>query len=82
MHVLARFPSLAYATPPVRCALNHHAVAARVEVHVAGIGHRQCAALSTRFDHVWLHETALDGMTAAPAGSAAGSVISDSQGAV
>ncbi|EGF32308.1 hypothetical protein IMCC9480_2622 [Oxalobacteraceae bacterium IMCC9480] len=34
------------------------------DVHVASIDHRQCAALSTRFDHGWLNETAVSDTTA------------------
>jgi hypothetical protein len=71
MHVLARHPALAYANPLARFIPTHHAVTAlrgahtrQPDVHVACIDHRQSAALSTSFDHGWLHETAVGGTTA------------------
>lgn len=61
MHVLAHHPALAYAAPYPRFTPTRHAVTARPDIHIAGIDLRQSAALSTRFDHGWLHETAVGG---------------------
>jgi hypothetical protein len=61
MHVLAHRPALAYATQPLRFTPPHHAVIARPDIPIAGVDLRQPAALSTRFDHGWLHETLVGG---------------------
>ena len=61
MHVLAHRPALAYAAPHPRFITTRHAVTAQPDIHIASINRRQSAALSTRFDHGWLHETAVGG---------------------
>ena len=70
MHVLAHRPALPYATPHARTKPTHHAETAlrsatnaQPDSHIAGIECRQCAVLSTRFDHGWLYETPVGGTT-------------------
>ena len=61
MHVLAHYPALAYATPNARSTPTYDALTAQPGIHVADPDRRQSVALSTRFDHGWLHETVVGG---------------------